>query len=96
MGFAPLNVLIPTHCTGFALVPAQSNTAPEIFRDMPSPTRLVNCAINGLDLIPTLVWDDIGKISRRKVLSAHQAGKKGDEDSGDGASEVLLLGSNDG
>ena len=65
---SPEEVIVPCYAAFAALVSFQFDAPPDIFRYPTPPTRFVDGAIDGLDLIPPLVWDDIWEIGGSKGL----------------------------
>jgi len=72
---SPEQVIVPCYSAFAALVSLQFHTPPDIFRDPTPPTRLVDGAIDGLDLIPSLIWDDVWEIGGSEGLFRSQPRK---------------------
>ena len=75
MVLSPEDVIVPCYTAFAALVSLQLHTPPDIFRYPTPPTRLVDGAIDGLDLIPSLIWDDIWEIGGSEGLFRCQSRK---------------------
>jgi len=58
----PLDVLVPSDALRAALVPLQLDTAAQILGYPMPPPGLMDSAVDGLDLVPSLLWDNVGKI----------------------------------
>lgn len=72
---SPEEVIVPSYAAFAALVSLQLDTPPDIFSYPTPPTRLVDGAIDGLDLVPSLIWDDIWEIGGSKSLFRCQSRK---------------------
>jgi len=56
----PLEVFIPCYVALPALISLQFYASPEVVRYLTPPSGFVNGTVYGLNLIPALLWNDVG------------------------------------
>ena len=64
----PLEVFIPCDGALPALISLQFHASPEVIRYLTTPSGFVDGTVYSLNLIPALLWNDVGQISCRKGL----------------------------
>lgn len=89
---APLDVFVPPDGALPALVPPHVEAAAEVLRDGAAPPGLLDRAIDGVDLVPALLWRDLREIrrgeggggprGRARSAAAAQEGRGGGERGG--------------
>ena len=70
----PLYKLVPSDGTGLALVSPELDAPPNLFGDPSRPAGLVDCAIDRLDLIPSLRRHDFRQVRRAERLLVRRRG----------------------
>ena len=58
----PLKILVPPHYAFPTLIPPQLHAPPYVIRDLTSPPSLADGAIDRLDLVPPLLWNDFRQV----------------------------------
>ena len=59
---SPLEIFVPAHKAMLALIPPQLDAPAQVFRDATGPSCLVDSAVYGLYLAPTLSGNDIWEV----------------------------------
>jgi len=67
--FSPLDVIVPLHGTGLALIPPQLYAPSDILGDRSIPPSLVYSTIDRFLSVPTLLGYDIGQVASAESLA---------------------------